>query len=180
MGSRVISWHGAAAALALAVMCAGMTCRGTDGAGAASAVDGDPAAMWAFRFERLGGGTLTLSELPSKVVIVCFFTTWADAGILQAKALSNLFERESGRGLGVVGVAMDLEKDASVGPFVRQFKIAFPVVFADEAVLKGTSPFGNISTVPASYIFDGEGRLLGVWTGVMPAKELESLMERHL
>jgi len=170
----------AAAALALAVMCAGMTCRGTGGTGAAAASEGNPAAMRAHRFERLGGGTLLLSELPSKVVIVCFFTTWADAGILQAKALSNLFERESGRGLGVVGVAMDLEKEASVAPFVRQFKIAFPVVLADEAVLKGESPFGNIPTVPASFIFDGTGRLLGIWTGVVPAKELDSLMEKHL
>ena len=119
-------------------------------------------------------------ELPFKVLVICFFTTWSDAGILQAQAISNIYERHAHKGFKVVGVVMDLEKAASAAPFARQFNIAYPVAIAGDDILGGGSPFGNISKVPASYIFDGDGKLLGVWTGVIPVPELERLLDRHL
>ena len=162
-------------AVVLAALCLGMTCQGGGGPGAA-----DAKAMLAHRFARLDGGLIAAKELPFKLLVIFFFTTWADPGILQAKALSNLYEREGQRGFKVLGVVMDLERAASAAPFAKQFKIAYPVALAGDDVASGDSPFGTISKVPASYIFDEDGRLLGVWTGVIPAAELEHLMDRHL
>ena len=176
-------------AAVLATLCLGMTCQGTGVERAPPfaklledrpAKVGDAAAMLGHRFARLDGGTIAAKELPYKLMVVYFFTTWADAGILQAKAFSNLFERETNRGFKVLGVVLDLEKDASAGPFVKQFKIAFPVAVAGDDIPKGQSPFGTITRVPASYVFDEDGKLLGVWTGVIPAKEMDMLMDRHL
>jgi len=176
LGYKSIRMHPLRTAIAVALLGAlslGMTCQ--PGGGAA----GD-AAMIAHRFARLEGGSIAAKELPFKVLVICFFTTWSDAGILQAKALSNIYERHAQKGFKVIGVVMDLEKAASASPFARQFNIAYPVALAGDDILGGTSPFGNISKVPASYIFDSDGRLLGVWTGVIPAPEMEGLLRRYM
>ncbi|MFA6035164.1 MAG: TlpA disulfide reductase family protein [Myxococcota bacterium] len=141
--------------------------------------DYDVSKMTEYQFERVGGGRLSLSQLPSKLLLVTFFTTWSDVCIIQMKALSNLFERDSHRGFMVVGVAMDLDGALALEPFVRQFRIAFPVVFATEGITSGRSPFGRVPTVPMTFVF-ADGKLKWVYTGLIPASEMDALFDMNL
>jgi len=154
------------------------TCATTPGRDGQTRLDiQDSKAMLRWQFERYGGGALALTDLPSKLIVVTFFTTWSDTCFIQIKALSNLFDRDLKKGFMVVGVAMDLEGEDAVDPFVRQLKIRFPVVYADKDILDGNSPFGRVTTVPTSFVFSGDGSLLKVYEKIIPASELERFTE---
>jgi peroxiredoxin len=140
----------------------------------------DAKAMLRYNFARYGGGTLSLSDFPSKMIVVTFFTTWSDTCFIQVRALSNLFDRDLKKGFMVVGVAMDLEGESAVAPFVRQMKVNFPVAYAGGDLLDGNSPFGRVTTVPSSFVFSGDGRLVKVYERIIPAGELEKLSETML
>jgi peroxiredoxin len=141
----------------------------------------DAEQMMAWRFDRAGGGKMSLREFSSKLTILTFFTTWAPSSIAQIEALSHNFGKYSARGLMVVGVSMDLNRELTVELFVKQFNVPFPIAYAGDAVFKGTSPFGRITTVPSSFIFDDEGRLVRAFIGlIIPEDELQRLIEKHV
>jgi hypothetical protein len=136
--------------------------------------------MLAWEFARVGGGKLMLGELPARVKVATFFATWAPSCIYQMEALGEVFRRTSSRGFMAVGVGMDIEGELTLAPFAGQFKVPFPLAIAGDAVLRGASPFGRITTVPMSFIFGPDDRLLYIFAGVIPDKRLDEVLDRHL
>ena len=61
-------------------------------------------------------------------------------------------------------------------PFQREYQLSFPILLPSQAVREGKTAFGQISTLPASFVFGRDGQLLSVFGGLPTAEELDRLI----
>lgn len=111
-----------------------------------------------FTLERLDrGGTLTLSSLRGKGVVLNFWASWCVPCKDEAPLLEEAWQRHRGRGLVVVGVdAQDFKGDAR--SFMERFGLTYPVVYDGKGSTLGRY---GITGFPETFFVDREGRLVG-------------------
>jgi len=100
-----------------------------------------------------------------------FFATWCGPCRREIGELVKLYEKFRETGLEVVGVSLDMEGAAVVGPFVKHYKITYPVVIGTR---KMVVDYGGISGVPTSFIIDRDGMIAEHFIGLRPAQVLEA------
>jgi peroxiredoxin len=124
-----------------------------------------------FALERVEGGTLSLSSLRGKAVIVDFWDTWCPPC---RKALPDLQEisDEYGPDLVVVGVAMAQEGKDKVRAFTRKHGLTFEMVLfnQDPELIRA---FGGIRSIPTTFLIDHEGVIREKWVGAAPKSAYE-------
>ncbi len=118
------------------------------------------------------------SSLRGRVVLVDFFATWCFPCIGEIPLLQNLQGRYTANGFTIVAVGMDLEGPQVLEPFVDQYQLSFPVLIADERMRRGLTPFGPISSLPSTFLFGRDGRLITAFAGLPVASELEQLVSQ--
>jgi thiol-disulfide isomerase/thioredoxin len=119
-------------------------------------------------------------ELAGKVVLVNFFATWCFPCLQEVPALRSLQERYAARGFTVVAVGMDLDGARVLAPYAEAYAPPYPVLVASQELIEGRSPFGRILELPTSVLLDGQGRVLGAWTGLAPPERVAALIEAAL
>lgn len=117
----------------------------------------------------LAGKTVSLSSYRGKPVLVNFWATWCDTCKAEMPDLEALSRRVSAEGGVVLGVSMD-ENLAAVPPFVKEHKISFPILYADQKVSSAYAVRG----LPAAYLIDPEGRIARRWVGALDARAVEN------
>jgi thiol-disulfide isomerase/thioredoxin len=119
---------------------------------AASALD--------FVLEDLDGNPMRLSQFRGHPVIVDFWATWCPPCRKQIPELKELYERyHKSKGLEIIGVACDtIQGDGvrDIGPFVRKFKINYPVLVASEPVVNSL----GVEAIPTTLFIGPDGRLV--------------------
>src|ERR1700730_7906030 len=154
------------AACALAVACEGAggatrspSASGPGGASPAGTIAPD------FTARDVDGKTFRLSDhMGKEVVLLDFWATFCEPCKAEFPHLQALYERQRGRGLLVVGVAMDgPETVADVPAFVKRFEIRFPVVLDDDSRI--ASLYNPKKSMPLSVIIDRAGRIAVVREG---------------
>ncbi len=92
-----------------------------------------------FTLSDLDGHRVKLAKWRGHPVILDFWATWCPPCRKEVPELNAIYNRYRKRGLIVVGVSVDkVQGDGvkSVRPFVREFKIAYPILMADDAMLE--------------------------------------------
>jgi len=160
------SLRGAAAATGLLLACACAT------------VEPRPERPDPYRLElpRAGGGRVDFSAFRGRVLLVDFFTTWNQASLLAIPGLAGLHRRYAARGLAVVGVALDELGEDIVLPYAEGMDMPYPVALASDRIRTGESSFGELSALPALFVFDTRGRLRKVLVGYVPVEDVERLV----
>jgi peroxiredoxin len=120
-----------------------------------------------FTLERLEGGTLTLSQLRGKVVLVNFFATWCPYCQAEMHFLQEAWESQQDQGVEVVIVDIQ-ETLESVGDFMRQNGYTMPVVLDREGQAAVSY---RVISLPTSYILDREGVIRAVDVGAYSSEE---------
>ena len=110
------------------------------------------------------------------LIIDTFFATWCFPCLGQLALLQSMQKKYADRGLEVVAIGMDLEGWTVLEPFQREYQLSFPILLPSQAVREGKSAFGQISTLPASFVFGRDGQLLSVFGGLPTAEELDRLI----
>jgi peroxiredoxin len=91
--------------------------------------------------------------------------------------LVELQKQYGDKGVVVVGLSLDQGGPELVKRFVERFKINYPVVMADEKIVK---EFGSVEAVPTTFIIDREGRIAGKHIGFAEKavfeREIKSLL----
>ena len=116
-----------------------------------------------FNLELLDGGTVTLSELKGKVVLVNFWTSWCPPCRKEMPAIESVYRGYKDLGLVVIGVnltAQDSKQDAA--SFAQEVGVTFSIALdLDNSV-------GNlyrVTALPTSFFIDRKGVIRSVIVG---------------
>lgn len=126
-----------------------------------------------FELERIDGGTLHLSDLRGKPVLVNFWATWCAPCVLEMPNIQKYYEKYPGQ-FEVVAVNAD-ESLRSVDKFVKDIGVTFPVVLDPGLKVQALyRPRG----LPTSFLIDAEGRVRTQHIGLMSEKKLAEYLEQ--
>jgi hypothetical protein len=78
------------------------------------------------------------------------------------------------RGVLVVGVSVDGKRPGVLFPWMKKFKVSYPVYYAMQAIRSGRSVLGDVSTLPSTVLISREGTVLRRWTGIVPERILRA------
>ena len=146
-------------------------------------VDKDaPPAAPDFALSNVAGGTLKLSDLRGKVVLLDFWATWCGPCRMGIPHLNELYKANKGKGLEVVGISVDRGAGGQSGlEIVRQFTQRMPIdyslVMADGATVRA---YGGIQSIPTAFLVDRAGRVRKRYVGLQPKQVFEDDVKQLL
>jgi protein SCO1/2 len=111
----------------------------------------------------LDGGSVRLSSLHGKVVLLNFWATWCHPCRTEAPRLAGWYQRLRRHGLVVLGVDQQ-EGQSTVASFVRRYRLPYPIV------LDGDGEAGaayDVPGLPKSFLIDRQGIVRQVVFGVV-------------
>jgi cytochrome c biogenesis protein CcmG/thiol:disulfide interchange protein DsbE len=155
MGRRSVSLLRSAATVGLLALVVIVSLDVWSQAGAPKAASGVAAPD--FRLRNLdGSGSLTLSELRGRVVVLNFFASWCNPCRDEAPVLRSLSERYRNSGIVVLGVATN-DDLGDARSFARKYGLSYPLVVADEDTLTAYAVRG----LPETVFIDAAGSVSG-------------------
>ncbi len=114
-----------------------------------------------FTLDRLGGGTVTLSDLRGHVVVLDFWATWCTPCIESMPYLQSLNDRYSEQGVVVLAINQE-ESRSTVDRFINGRGYTFTVLLdTDGAVARDYGVWG----IPYTVVVDQSGMPHTVWAG---------------
>jgi cytochrome c biogenesis protein CcmG/thiol:disulfide interchange protein DsbE len=116
------------------------------------------------------GQTVDLASYKGRVVLLDFWATWCGGCKVEIPWYMEFDKRYRGRGLEVVGVAMDDDGMKVVLPFVKEKGIEYTILAGNEAVAKQFA----VEAMPVTLLIDREGRVAATHVGVVNRAEFES------
>lgn len=107
-----------------------------------------------FTLEQLSGGSITLSQLKGKVVLVDFWATWCPPCRVAIPHLIKLYDTYKDQGLVVLGISLDQQKEV-LPKFVTENNISYPILIGNQDVAK----IYDVQGIPTLIIFDKKGKI---------------------
>ncbi len=110
-----------------------------------------------FELEGIGGGSVRLSALRGKVVILNFWATWCPECIEEMPALDGLYREFKDKGLIVLGISID-RKASTVADFLKKRPVSYPILLDSrgEVFVKRYTLVG----IPVTFLIDREGYIV--------------------
>ncbi len=132
-------------------------------------------------FTRLDERQMKLADYRGHVVVLDFYATWCPPCREEVPHLVALQKRFGPEGLHIIGLNVGGPEDkAQIPAFVRDYKIQYELGFPAEEMSE--LYFSDNDTIPQTYVFDRQGRLLKRFIGYdedMPAM-LENIVHQAL
>lgn len=165
-------WASLAFAGALLISgCGGFSGDSSETANAASRKDPQPAPD--FKLADVEGRELKLSDFKGQVVLLNFWATWCGPCKIEMPWFIDFQRKYKDQGFTVLAVSLD-DGWEPVRPFVKEFKLNFPVVLGDDDV---ADSFGGIAALPTTLIIDKDGVIVSRHTGLVSRSEYERDIE---
>ncbi len=131
-----------------------------------------------FKLTTTENQTLQLNELKGKVVLIDFWATWCPPCRKSIPDLIALKNKYKDKGFEIVGISLDQQNSLQdVVPFVKDYKINYPVVYADMNVWMD---YGQVQSIPTSFLVNKEGKIVASYVGYIPENVYESEINKHL
>jgi peroxiredoxin len=125
------------------------------------------------------GTTFRLADYRGKVVFLNFWATWCPPCKEEMPAMERLHQHYRDKGLVVLAVSVDAEGAPIVKPFVKEYKLTFPVALDPKMTV--AEQYG-VRGLPTSFLVDRRGALVGLalgpreWNGKVSRALIESLL----
>ncbi len=115
---------------------------------------------------RADGGSIRLSQLPGKVILVIVWATWNPPSGQELPVIQKLYDLYRTRGLEVVSLNVDTDR-TRVAPFLKKLAVSLPAYFAPS---KDTDAL-RASGIPATILLGPERTVLDRTAGFYPEWE---------
>jgi thiol-disulfide isomerase/thioredoxin len=126
-----------------------------------------------FSLERLGGGTVALTDYRGGWVVVNYWATWCAPCRKEMPELSELHrERDD---VTVLGLAFEDLEDADFYAFLEDFPVSYPVLKVD--VYDPPQPFGAPKVLPTTIILDPQGYAVKTFFGPVTGEAIEGFID---
>jgi peroxiredoxin len=127
------------------------------------------------------GWERTRAQQRGRVLLVNFWATWCDPCREEFPDLVRLYNTYRSRGLSVVAISMD---EPESRPAIEQFLNTQGATFGSyrqhfkdfEALVNSINPRWG-GAIPATFLYDREGRLVESWEGATPFEEFETAVK---
>lgn len=140
----------------------------------AAAVKGQKAPN--FSAPDLSGRTTSLNNIrkdpekngATRVVLLDFFATWCPPCQEEIPHLQKLYDKYRKQGFVIVGIAGDKDGAKAVKPFVRKYKLTYPLLTDVSGKVQRTY---GVRGYPTLYLIDKEGVIRSTHIGYTPGLE---------
>ena len=117
------------------------------------------------------GETRSVEQYKGEILILNFWATWCKPCLEEMPLLVSIQKRYAGRGVQVVAVSADEKETAGrIEPFLKEFKINFPVWVG--GTTEHMERLGLGHALPATAIFHRTGQLMGRIIGQLREPDL--------
>ena len=113
------------------------------------------------------GALIRLSDFKGRVVLLDFWTTWCQPCKIEIPWYTEFVNKYQG-GLVAIGVSLDDDGWKSVRPFIRKYKVNYPIVIADDSMAK---QFINTEFLPTTLLVDRTGKIAVNNIGIIDDKD---------
>ena len=135
----------------------------------------EPADAVDFTLPDLEGNAVNLSDHRGKTVVVDFWATWCPPCVFQVPELNRLHQAHRDTGdVVVIGVAVDVDGAATVGPWVAEQNVEYRIALGDEDL---AMRFGAVG-FPTLVVVTPDGHVDSLHVGLIEYAELEALVAR--
>jgi thiol-disulfide isomerase/thioredoxin len=129
-----------------------------------------PAPPWAVTLP--DGRTLTSDALKGKVVLVNFWATWCPYCRKEKPVIDRFWKDHRNRGFEVISISID-DTPEQVAAWMQDKDYAFMAAPTNASV---AAAFGNVTSVPTSFIVDTDGQIRHKIAGQVHYPRLEKLV----
>lgn len=131
----------------------------------------------AFEVETHDGGVIGGSEVDGQVLVLSFWATWCLPCRIEMPVLQKLHDKHADRGLLVLGLATDGDRELAVESFLEELEITFPIATASTAI---RAAFGGVDRLPTTILIDRRGQIRHRVEGLMAPPALQAAVRRLL
>ena len=129
-----------------------------------------------FSLQRFDGGSIRLSDLEGKVVLLDFWSSWCSPCRKEAPALAQVYLEYQGRGVEFVGINIwDRQDDAL--DYVQRFGLTYPAGLDNEGTI--LVDYG-VKGIPEKLFIDPQGNKVRKFIGPSTAEELRVILDDML
>ena len=133
----------------------------------------------AFKLADLGGQVFSSSAFSGRTLLINFWAPWCEPCREEMPALNAVARRFQGRGLTVIGVAVDNGQSELSKRFVAKTSPQFLILQDPE--LKMNNAF-KVFAYPTTFLVDRQGKIRRYWIGAQDwdGRELRKIIEEAL
>jgi peroxiredoxin len=110
-----------------------------------------------FTLPTLDGGSITLSHLKGKVVLINFWTTWCPPCREEMPSLERLYRHFKYEDFTLLAVDI-MENPETVKRFARDYNLSFPILLDKQGEVSAKYA---ANAIPTTYIIDKQGKAVG-------------------
>jgi len=129
-----------------------------------------------FVLSNTDGKQIKLSDFKGKVVILNFWATWCPPCREEIPSFVEL-QKEYKDDLAILGVSLDTGTKNEVIPFMKKYKMNYPVLFGTVEVVRD---YGDIQSIPTTFIIDQEGNIVNSFIGYREKSVFKAEIEKLL
>lgn len=130
-----------------------------------------------FVLKDLNGGVHRMSDLRGNVVLLNFFATWCGPCRQEIPEFVEMYRRLRHEGLEIIGVSLDQGGASVLMPFVKHYKIDYPIVLGTSKVV---TDFGGVKGIPNTFLIDRNGAISDHFVGYQPGYIVEASVKKLL
>jgi thiol-disulfide isomerase/thioredoxin len=113
-----------------------------------------------FSEKDLLGNPLSVSKYKDKVVLVDFWATWCVPCVAELPNIIKAYNKHHGNGFEVIGISLDYDEQ-KLKSFLKVKEIPWLQYFDGKGMQNKLAAKYGIDTAPATFLLDGQGRIIG-------------------
>ena len=132
-----------------------------------------------FELGDMNGATVSAADFDGKIMLLNFWATWCKPCIEEMPMLTRLQHNYVGRGVQVVGIALDDARKAR--EFATGLAVNYPILVGSTDTVLAGRRYGNRSgMLPYSVLVDSDGIVRWAYLGALDQEELEAQIKALL